>query len=71
MLPMNRIHLSQKAQNDLLEIKAYIEEELMNPSAAITTVSKITRSLHVLYDHAQGGHYCLRLRMSKAITGLL
>ena len=55
VLPLNRIHLSQKAQNDLLEIKAYIEEELMNPSAAITTVSKITRSLHVLYDHAQAG----------------
>ena len=55
MLPMNRIHLSQKAQNDLLEIKADIEEELMNPSAAITTVSKITGSLHGLYNPAQAG----------------
>ena len=26
---MNNIHLSEEAQNDLVEIKAYIEEELL------------------------------------------
>ena len=31
---MNNLHFSEEAQNDLLEIKTYIEEELLNPSAA-------------------------------------
>lgn len=35
---MNNVHLSEEAQNDLVEIKTYIEEELMNPSAALRTV---------------------------------
>ena len=41
---MNKLHLSEEVQNDLLEIKTYIEEELLNPSAALATVSKITKS---------------------------
>ena len=52
---MNNVHLSQEAQNDLLAIKAYIEEELLNPSAALATVSCITKSLRILQDHAQAG----------------
>ncbi len=52
---MNNLHLSEEAQNDLLEIKAYIEEELRNPSAALATVSRITKSLHILQNHAQAG----------------
>ena len=42
---MNNLHLSEEAQNDLAEIKAYIEEELLNPSAALAMVSKIIKSL--------------------------
>ena len=49
---MNNLHLSEEAQNDLLEIKAYIEEELLNPSAALATVSRITKSLRILQNHA-------------------
>ena len=52
---MNNLHLSEEAQNDLLEIKAYIEEELLNPSAALITVSRITKSLRILLNHAQAG----------------
>ena len=52
---MNDLHLSEEAQNDLLEIKAYIEEELLNPSAALATVSRITKSLRILQNHAQAG----------------
>ena len=52
---MNNIHLSEEAQNDLVEIKAYIEEELLNPSAALGTVSKITKSLRILRTYAQAG----------------
>ncbi len=52
---MNNIHLSEEAQNDLMEIKAYIEEELLNPSAALATVSRITRSLRILRTYAQAG----------------
>ena len=52
---MNNLYLSEEAQNDLLEIKDYIEEELLNPSAALTTVSRITKSLRILQNHAQAG----------------
>ena len=52
---LNNIHLSEEAQNDLVEIKAYIEEELLNPSAALGTVSKITKSLRILRTYAQAG----------------
>ena len=48
---MNNLHLSEEAQNDLIEIKAYIEEELLNPSVALATVSRITKSLR----YAQAG----------------
>lgn len=52
---MNNLHLSEEAQNNLLEIKAYIEEDLLNPSAALATVSRITKSLRILQNHAQAG----------------
>ena len=52
---MNNLPLSEEAQNDLLEIKAYIEEDLLNPSAALATVSRITKSLRILQNHAQAG----------------
>ena len=52
---MNNLHLSEEAKNDLLEIKSYIEEELLNPSAALATVSRITKKLRLLQDHAQVG----------------
>ena len=52
---MNDLHLSEEAQNDLIEIKTYIEEELLNPSAAMATVSRITKSLRILQNHAQIG----------------
>lgn len=49
---MNNLYLSEEAQNDLSEIKNYIEEELLNPSAAITTVNKIMNSLNILKSYA-------------------
>lgn len=52
---MNNIKLSEEAQNDLVEIKKHIEEDLMNPSAALKTVSKITKSLRILQTFAQAG----------------
>ena len=52
---MNNVHLSEEAQNDLMEIREYIEEELLNPSAALATVSRITRSLRILRTYAQAG----------------
>ena len=52
---MNNLHLSEEAQNDLIEIKAYIEEELLNPSAALATVSRITKSLRMLQTYAEIG----------------
>lgn len=52
---MNNIYLSEEAQNDLMEIKAYIENELLNPSAALATVNRITKSLRILRTYAQAG----------------
>jgi len=52
---MNSLHLSEEAQNDLAEIKAYIGETLLNPSAALATISKITKSLRILYTYTEAG----------------
>ena len=52
---MNNLHLSEEARNDLAEIKAYIEKELLNPFAALATVSKITKDLRILRTYAKAG----------------
>lgn len=52
---MNNLHLSEEARNDLAEIKSYIEKELLNPSAALATVSKITKDLRILRTYAKAG----------------
>lgn len=52
---MNDLHLSYEAQNDLSDIKDYIAEDLENPQAAIATVSKITKTIRMLRDHALTG----------------
>ena len=49
---MNKLHLSPEAQEDLSEIKAYIAEDLENPQAALSTVTKITKTIRMLQDHA-------------------
>ena len=46
--PMNNLHLSKEAQNDLAEIKVYITEELENPDAALATVGRITKKIRVM-----------------------
>ena len=52
---MSKLYLSEEAQIDLAEIKAYISEELENPSTALNTVKRITKSLRILQTHAQAG----------------
>lgn len=54
-MKMNNIHLSEEAQNDLIQIRAYLEEELLNPSASLAAISKITKSLRILRNYAQAG----------------
>lgn len=49
---MNELHLGPEAQNDLAAIKRYITDELENPRAALATVSKITKHIRMLRDHA-------------------
>ena len=49
---MNNLHLSFEAQNDLAAIKDYIASDLENPQAALSTVSRITKTIRVLRDHA-------------------
>ncbi len=51
---MNNLYLSQAAQDDLTEIKAYISEELENPTAALSTVGRITKSIRILKNRAIG-----------------
>ena len=52
---MNKLYLSELAQSDLAEIKAYIADELENPSAAIAAVRKITKDIRGLKDYALMG----------------
>lgn len=52
---MNNIHLSDDAQNDLLEIKAYIAEELGNPASANSIMRKITADIRALKNYAMLG----------------
>ena len=54
-MPVNDLHIAKKAQDDLAEIKQYITEELGNPSAAISTVKKITAAIRTLRDYALAG----------------
>ena len=48
---MSKLQVSPEAQQDLLEIKAYITNDLENPTAARSTVSKITKRIRGLIDH--------------------
>ena len=41
--------------NDLVKIKEYIEEDLLNPSAAVETIKKITNSLRILETFPHSG----------------
>ena len=52
---MNRLHLSDDALNDLVEMKDYIEQELSNPDAATNTVAGIMKHLRILKDHSASG----------------
>ena len=52
---MNELYLSPEAQTDPEEIKAYIADELENPSAALATVNRITKTLRILRTHAFAG----------------
>lgn len=49
---MNRLHISRAAQADLVEIKEYISEDLENPIAAVSTVSKIMGHIRSLSGQA-------------------
>lgn len=49
---MNKIYLSPVAENDLSEIKKYISEDLENPSAAMSTIKKITKNIRMLSDYS-------------------
>ena len=49
---MNNLYLSPEAQDDLSEIKADIAEDLENPQAALSTVTKITKTIRMLQEHA-------------------
>lgn len=52
---MNKLYLSQAAQDDLSEIKVYISDVLENTSAAISTVEKIIKRIRILKSHAAAG----------------
>ena len=45
---MNNLHFSEEAQNDLLEIKTYIEEELLNPSRSLSNCKS---------NHKESSHF--------------
>lgn len=49
---MNNLQLAPEAQDDLTNIKVYIAEDLENPQAALSTVTKITKTIRMLREHA-------------------
>jgi addiction module RelE/StbE family toxin len=62
MVPMNKLLISPEAREDLEGIKAYIHDELENPTAAINVISRITKSLKKLKDMPGIGP-CLSLKV--------
>lgn len=52
---MHELRVNPIAKNDLLEIKAYITEELENPEAAINVVTGIIESYQKLKEFPQMG----------------
>ncbi len=49
---MNNLHVAPKAQGDLVDIKEYIAKDLENPQAALSTVTKIIKTIRMLREHA-------------------
>lgn len=52
---MNKLCLSEEAQSDLAEIKAYITDELENPTAAENTLRRITKDMRILREYSSAG----------------
>lgn len=52
---MYKLFISPAAQEDLLEIKRYITEEIENPNSAKKVVLRITKRLRDLIDFPQSG----------------
>ena len=50
-----RLYTRFHSRNDTNSNYGKFEEELLNPSVALTTVSQITKSLRILQNHAQAG----------------
>ena len=48
---MSKLQVSPDAQRDLQEIKSYIASDLDSPTAALSTVKKITKRIRGLVDH--------------------
>ena len=52
---MNKLCLSEEAQSDLAEIKAYITDELEKPTAAENTLRRITKDMRILREYSSAG----------------
>jgi len=52
---MNKLHLSPEARTDLAEIQKYISTELENPSAAASTIARITKGIRILQSFSHAG----------------
>ena len=52
---MSRIRYTPEAESDLTGIKKYISEQLMNPTAALSTVTKIIKRIRILEQFPELG----------------
>lgn len=52
---MFKIEFSPEAINDLQQIKNYITNELCNEQAAVSTLNKIMKHIHILENFAESG----------------
>ena len=52
---MNKLRISPEAVRDLAAIKSYITYDLQNPIAARSVISRITKTMRILQEHAMAG----------------
>ena len=52
---MSRVRYTPEAEDDLVEIKSYISDQLLNPAAAIQLLTKITKRIRALEQFPEMG----------------
>ena len=65
---MAKVQISPLAQQDLLNIRQYIETELANPVAARRTVERVLKSIRQLNNFLYPGRPCSIMEQTQGIA---